>query len=113
MNSYIINFAVYSFAMVGFFLAILFIYKKSVTPSGQLNKKDFLKVENTLKLSPVKTVYVIKAGNEKFLIAGDTANTTMLAKLENNETEEEMQEIKEETSAELNPLKILQKLGRG
>lgn len=110
MNTYIVNFAVYSFAMVGFLLTMLFIYKKSVFPSIGQNNKNFLKVENTLKLSPVKTIYVIKAGDEKFLIAGDTANTTMLAKLENTSIENE---IEEEQNIELKPLKILQKLGRG
>ena len=87
MNGYLIHFAVYTFAMIGFIVIALFVYKKSVyTPQNSRNK-GFLKVESVLKLSPSKTVYVISAGEEKFLIAGDTANTTMLAKLNsNNET---------------------------
>ena len=97
MNSYIINFAVYSFAMVGFLLTLVFVYKKSVNQNGILNKKNFLKVENTLKLSPVKTIYVLKAGNERFLIAGDSANTTMLAKLNNDNNEETLQSKEKET----------------
>ena len=109
MNTYIVNFAVYSFAMVGFLLTMLFVYKKSIYPSIQSNNKNFLKVENTLKLSPVKTIYVIEAGSEKFLIAGDTANTTMLAKLENNCVDEEI--IEEEQKIKFKPLKILEKLG--
>lgn len=108
MNSYIVNFAVYSFAMVGFFLTILFVYKKSINPMGVNNNKEFLKVENALKLSPVKTIYVIKAGNEKFLIAGDTANTTMLAKLENNQNEQEI--IKTEKTERISPFTLLNKI---
>ena len=68
MNSYMINFATYAFAMIGFILTIFFIYKKSTNISSGQNKKNFLQVENSLRISPVKTIYVIKAGSEKFLI---------------------------------------------
>ncbi len=84
MNTYLLHFAVYSFAMVGFIGIALFVYKKSMYMSVNSSEKNFLKVENTLKLTPVKTLYVIKAGNEKFLIAGDSSTTTMLSKLEKN-----------------------------
>ena len=91
MNSYIINFAVYSFAMAGFLAVILMIYKKSISRSAGFAKSSFLQIKHALKLSPVKTIYFIKAGRENFLIAADTASTTMLAKLENipEEAEEE------------------------
>ena len=82
MNGFIINFATYTFAMVGFIALALFIYKKSTAITTSEGRKDFLKIENSLKLSATKTIYVIKAGDEEFLIAGDTTNTTMLAKLE-------------------------------
>ncbi len=84
MNDYLIHFAIYSFAMIGFIVIALFVYKKSVYVSGINKDKNFLSVENTLKLSPAKTLYVIKAGSEKFLIAGDAGSTTMLSKLEKN-----------------------------
>ena len=44
-----------------------------------------------------KTIYVLKAGNERFLIAGDSANTTMLAKLNNDNNEETLQSKEKET----------------
>lgn len=82
MQSYIANFIVYTLAMVGFICLTLFVYKKSISmPQSNLNK-EYLKIENILKLSATKTVYIIKAGCERFLIAGDTANTTLLAKLD-------------------------------
>ena len=105
MNSYLINFAAYSFAMVGFILTIFFVYKKSINPGVSKKEKDFLKIENTLKLSPVKTIYVIKAGTEKFLIAGDSANTTMLAKLKEETCENNIMES--EKIREFEPLKII------
>ena len=110
MNGYIVNFAVYSFAMAGFILALLFIYKKAVNPCANKNNKNFLEVENMLKLSPVKTIYVIKAGSEKFLIAGDTANTTMLAKLDKDNVAET---VENDNVREFPQLKILNKLNRG
>lgn len=82
MNSYLINFVTYTFAMIGFIVMALFIYKKTGYNNQRSADKNFLKVENLLKLSASKSIYVIKAGEERFLIAGDTANTTMLAKLE-------------------------------
>lgn len=84
MNSYLINFAIYTLAMIGFIVVALFVYKKSININTKSKSKEFLQVENSLRLSATKTVYVIKAGTEKFLIAGDSASTTMLAKL--NET---------------------------
>ena len=82
MNSYLIHFAVYTFAMIGFIGIALFIYKKAMYSPIQSKNREFLRVENALRLSSTKTIYVIKAGAEKFLIAGDAANTTMLAKLD-------------------------------
>lgn len=87
MNIYLINFAVYTLAMIGFIAVALFIYKKSIYSGTVSKNKDFLRVENSLRLSAAKTVYVLKAGNERFLIAGDAANTTMLAKLNENSAE--------------------------
>lgn len=118
MNGYLVNFAIYTLAMVGFLALAIFVYKKTAYSTASAQNKDFLKVENTLRLSATKTVYVIKAGNEKFLIAGDTANTTMLAKLENDVKLES--DIKVEENTVKNKMtgisidsKILQKLGRG
>ena len=82
MNSYIVNFATYTLAMVGFSVLILFVYKKAMYTPINAKNREYLNVENVLKLSPTKTVYIIKAGTERFLVAGDSTNTTMLAKLD-------------------------------
>lgn len=115
MNGYLVNFAAYSFAMIGFILTVVYVYKKSVNPSYGNKKKNFLQVENSLRISPVKTIYVIKAGSERFLIAGDTATTTMLAKLEDNSnislTDDET--LTNDKSAEFIPLRKLAKIVRG
>ena len=82
MNSYIVNFATYTLAMVGFIVLILFVYKKAMYTPINAKNREYLNVENVLKLSPTKTVYIIKAGTERFLVAGDNTTTTMLAKLD-------------------------------
>lgn len=82
MNSYIVNFATYTLAMVGFIVLILFVYKKAMYTPINAKNREYLNVENVLKLSPTKTVYIIKAGTERFLVAGDSTTTTMLAKLD-------------------------------
>ena len=84
MNSYIVNFATYVFAMIGFIVLILFVYKKAMSTPMDAKNREFLNVENVLRLSPTKTVYIIKAGYERFLVAGDNTNTTLLAKLDEN-----------------------------
>ena len=116
MNGYIIHFATYIFAMTGFIALALFIYKKSTAININPAKKDFLKVENSLRLSATKTIYVIKAGNEEFLIAGDTTNTTLLAKLENENNSQYQPEFKVNNIKEFQtPIlkKMAQKINRG
>lgn len=84
MNSYIVNFATYTLAMIGFIVLLLFVYKKAMYTPINAKNREYLNVENVLKLSPTKTVYIIKAGTERFLVAGDSTHTTMLAKLDEN-----------------------------
>lgn len=83
-------FMTYVFAMVGFIVAILFIYKKAMYSPMDAKNRKYLNVENALRISPTKTIFIIKAGSERFLIAGDTTNTTLLAKLDENNTNEEL-----------------------
>ncbi len=92
--SYFTNFLVYVFAMSGVLLTAVFIYKKFGTISGSKEGR-LLKVKDRLTIAPRKTLYVVQAGEESFLIAGDTEHTTMLAKLDskNIEIEQNSQKI--------------------
>lgn len=89
MGSYLVNFIAYTFAMVGLICICLIVYKKCFVNSGVSAKPDFLKIENALNLSARKTIYVIKAGDEKFLVASDVDKTTFLAKLEDDALKKE------------------------
>jgi len=82
MGGYIANFIVYVMAMTGLICFAVFIYKKVMDGSFCKNNSDnFLGIEETINLNPRKTLHVIRAGNEKFLIASDVDRTTLISKL--------------------------------
>lgn len=78
---YFTNFIVYAFAMSGVLLTAVFIYKKCYTMTPAKDENKFLKVKDRICIAPRKNLYIIQAGNEHFLIAGDAERTTMLSKL--------------------------------
>ena len=84
---YLSNFIVYTLAMVGVIVVALMIFKGATT-SGAKGGSKYLKVHDTLSLGPRKTLYIVSAGEEKFLIAGDVDKTTLISKLQSNENTE-------------------------
>lgn len=98
MGHYLINFSVYTMAMIGLILFALFIFK-SCTSGAFSKKSSMLNIIDTMKLSPRKTLYVIEANNEKFLIAADMDKTSLISKLENNEKPHTIQ--REDKSSQL------------
>ena len=95
MGVYLINFLVYSMAMVGLLFVCLMVYKKTMANNYSKKNSEELTVENAMNLSARKTLYIVKAGNEKFLIASDAERTTFLAKLNDieNTNTKQIQEI--------------------
>ena len=90
--------------MVGIIFAALFIFKKAMNGNRFSKKSSYLQVEETLNLSQRKTLYVVKAGGQKFLLAGDTERTSLIAKLGGDiETikEKTNEEVRTETISEL------------
>lgn len=85
MNGYILNFIVYTTAMVGIMLIAVAVYKKSCLWGKFGEQKSDMKIEQSLNLSPKKTLYVVNVKNEKFLIASDSDRTSFLAKLEDEQ----------------------------
>ena len=77
---YLSNFIVYTLAMVGVIVVALMIFKGATT-SGAKGGSKYLKVHDTLSLGPRKTLYIVSAGEEKFLIAGDVDKTCLISKL--------------------------------
>ncbi len=105
MGSYILNFTVYTMAMCGLIFFALFVYKKFADGGMYSKNSKFLNVEDTLSLGPRKTLYVIRAGKEKFLVAGDADKTSLISKLAENtdETSEFASQLKQ---VQIQPQKI-------
>ena len=78
---YLTNFIVYTLAMVGVIMLAVFVFKTTTSVSTKGGSKN-LKVLETLSLGPRKTLYIVSAGEEKFLIAGDVDKTSLISKLE-------------------------------
>jgi len=81
MNGYFINFIVYTLAMIGVMLLSVVVYKKAMSGGFNSKKGRMIKIEESLGLTPKKTLYVVSVDDEKFLIASDTERTSFLAKL--------------------------------
>lgn len=95
MSGYLINFSIYTLAMLGVICAALFVFKGVMSGRGFAKKTDFLNIEEVINLSPRKTIYVLKAGEEKFLIAGDTERTSLIAKLNDPQRTKTNKEVRD------------------
>ncbi len=84
MGGYLANFTVYTMAMTGLIFFALFIYKKFLCGNTFGTKSDFLGIEERISLAPRKNLYVVRAGNERFLVASDVDKTSLISKLEDN-----------------------------
>ena len=84
MGGYIIHFTVYTMAMIGLICFALFAYKKFAITNFTGNRRGLLSIEDGLGLTSRKTLYIIKAGSERFLIAADLERTTLISKLDSN-----------------------------
>lgn len=84
MLQYIMAFSLYTLAMVGIFFIAFVIYKKTMENNNS-KFPDGIKIENMLRLSQRKSLYIVNVQGERFLIASDPENTTFLAKLANKE----------------------------
>ena len=83
MGSYIVNFTVYTMAMLGLIFFALFVYKKVMGGGIGGSSSKFLCIEETMNINPRKSLLVVRAGNEKFLVASDVDRTTLISKLGN------------------------------
>lgn len=89
MSTYLLNFIVYTTAMIGVIFVAVFVYKKFACNS--VSKSQFLNVEDCISLAPRKNLYVVRAGKERFLVASDAERTTLISKLGQNEQVSQIQ----------------------
>ena len=78
---YLTNFIVYMLAMVGVLVVAMLVFKHTAGGCAKSSSGKCLKVLDTLSIGPRKTLYIVSAGDEKFLIAGDTERTSLISKL--------------------------------
>lgn len=83
MHNYITVFSVYTLAMIGLIFVGLVVVKKTLAGPYAKNNNNFLKIETSLTIEPRKTLHVVKAGKEKFLIVSSGDNCQFMTKLEN------------------------------
>lgn len=82
MHNYLIGFSIYTLAMIGIIFLGFFVVKKfSISRRGARSHNNFLEIETSLSLEPRKTLHVIRAGEDRILIATDAENTSFLTKL--------------------------------
>lgn len=82
---YITNFIVYTLAMVGVIVVALLVFKNATTiGSGRSSK--YLKIIDSISIGQRKTLYIVSTGREQFLIAGDVNNTSLISKLNLNDS---------------------------
>lgn len=100
MTNYLINFSIYTLAMIGIIFGAVFVFK-TFSSKCFSKKSNMINVEDTMSLSPRKTLYVINANNERFLIAADVDRTALIAKLGTKSKEEELTPTREDKSLNL------------
>lgn len=100
---YMVNFIVYTAAMVGIIFLAVFVYKKFSFNVG--SKSKFLNIEDCISVGPRKEILVVRAGNERFLVASDVGRTSLISKLEGNSTY--VPEVQNTVDNQVNPKTIL------
>ncbi len=86
MAHYLMKFIFYTCGVIGLLLIAFVVAKNSMNFNTAFKKKKGnLEIEESLAISPKKTLHIVKAFNEKFLIASDASSTTLLAKLNSDD----------------------------
>lgn len=81
MGHYIMNFTVYTLAMSGLICFALFVYKKVMNGGFSSKSSKMLEIEETMNVNPRKSLMIVRAGDERFLIASDIDRTSLISKL--------------------------------
>lgn len=82
MSNYLLSFSIYTMAMIGLICFALYVFK-AVTGGCFTKKSSMLNIEDAMKLSARKTLYVVNAQGERYLIAADVDRTSLISKLGN------------------------------
>ena len=104
MTHYLIKFIFYTCGVIGILLIGYVVAKNFLLGGLVLNrKKGNLEIEESLSVSPRKTLHIIRAFDEKFLVASDATTTTLIAKLNSNNEITEKNDNVEDFNSYLEP----------
>jgi len=98
MGVFLVNFVIFTMSIIGVIALVLFVFKKSMINANFNKPNSTLKIEESININPRKSLYVVKAGKEKFLIASDAERTTFLSKLETDTNLKVASEVKEQNN---------------
>lgn len=109
MTGYLASFSIYTMAMIGIIFFALFVFK-TFSNKCFSKKSAMLNVEDSMGLSPRKTLYIINADNQRFLIAADIDRTTLISQLDSN-AKVEIKPVREDKSLDLNSFDGIESIG--
>lgn len=95
MGGYAVNFIVYIMAMTGLICFAVFVYKKIMTGGIGNKHTKFIEIEDTLGINPRKSLHVVRAGGERFLIASDFDRTSLISRLNPTSGQNPQRAVKE------------------
>ncbi|MEW5821229.1 MAG: flagellar biosynthetic protein FliO [Cyanobacteriota bacterium] len=87
MTEFIFGFTVYTLGAIGVLVLGYVAAKYLINNTGfkpNHPQKDFLKIEQGLALENRKSIYMVKAGKQRFLVATTPENVSFLAELDND-----------------------------
>lgn len=102
MGGYLINFSIYTTAMIGVIFLALYAFK-ALSGNAFSKKSSNISIEDQINLSARKKLYVINAQGQKFLIAADIDTTALIARLDDNSSSKELP-VREDKSSALSSL---------
>jgi len=91
MTGYLTGFLVYMLAMLGVIFIALVVVKKSLAFKSGKQKAGFLKLESSLSLEPRKNLYVVKAGDERFLISTGVDGCQFMSKIKSDNIKDKIE----------------------
>lgn len=109
MTNYLASFSIYTMAMVGIIFFALFVFK-TFSNRCFTKKSAMLNVEDSMGLSPRKTLYIINADNQRFLIAADVDRTTLISQLDTN-SKAEIKPVRDDKSLDLKSFDGVESIG--
>ena len=104
MTQYLFKFIFYTSGVIGILLIGYVVAKNFLAGGLVLNRKrGNLEIEESLSVSPRKTLHIVRAFDEKFLVASDATSTTLIAKLNSNNEITEKPDNVEDFNSYLEP----------